>query len=421
MRCVPPIRAAGLLFAAIIAAGASADPEGAERYDADIASSRLTVEGTSTLHDWQVEGQRLGGYVMVQENELASLWGNSDPPSQPLAPTVHVEIPVTSLTSGTRGMDGKMHEALKATTHPTITYRLESAKIKTRQTAQEGDSGGSLIIDTTGVLTVVGAERTVDIPMQVKQLSNDRLEISGDTSLRMTEFGIDPPRAMLGTLRTGDTVHVQWTWVLALSQTDHSNPQAPLPVAAEDLMPLTSHSGVYLVTEGIEKGKQVPFTFEQHGNRWILTKEGLARHELHRDQEGNLLIDREIDLREDREIEYLSPVVLLPAMVDSHTSLTGTTRVIVRSTRSSSAKYRGVCNWRLDFIGIGAIDTPDGVFPTYRLRATREIRLALAQISMTIDFEYARGKGMIATGVDQLIRSLGLFTERDVWRLEQLP
>ncbi|MEK6617565.1 MAG: hypothetical protein AABY90_02610 [Nitrospirota bacterium] len=207
----------------------------------------------------------------------------------------------------------------------------------------------------------------------------------------------------------------------AMADPSHSDPQAPLPIAAEELMPLESRNGVYLVTEGSEKGTQVPFTFEQHGNQWIFTKHQLATHELHRDSKGTLLIGREIDLREEREIKYLSPVVLLPAMVDSHTSLTGTTRVIVKSMRSSSAKYRGVCNWRLDFIGIGAIDTPDGVFPTYRLRATREIRLALAQISMTIDFEYARGKGMIATGVDQLIRSLGLFTERDVWRLEQLP
>ena len=40
---------------------------------------------------------------------------------------------------------------------------------------------------------------------------------------------------------------------------------------------------------------------------------------------------------------------------------------------------------------------------------------------MTIDFEYVRGQGMIATGVDQVIRSLGLFTNRDAWRLERSP
>ncbi len=205
----------GLLFTAIISAGASAESSGAERYDADIASSRVTVEGTSTLHDWHVEGRRVGGYVIVQEHELAALWGASDLSTQSLAPTVRVEIPVTSLTSGKRGMDETIYKALKATTHPMITYRLESAQITTRQTNQRDDADRSLTIETKGVLTVAGAEQTVDILMQIRRLTENRLEISGDTSLRMTEFGIDPPPAMLGMLRTGDTVHVHWTWVLA--------------------------------------------------------------------------------------------------------------------------------------------------------------------------------------------------------------
>ena len=194
-----------------------------------------------------------------------------------------------------------------------------------------------------------------------------------------------------------------------------------LPVTGEELMPLEARRGVYLVTEGAEKGIQVPFTLEQHGEQWILTKQGLARHELHRDHQGNLLIDRETDLRQDRQIDYVSPVMLLPATVDRTTALTGKTRVVVRSTRTKSVQYRGICTWQLDFIGTSSIDTPGGILPVYRLRATREIRLPLAQISMTIDFEYVRGTGMVATGVDQVVHSLGLFTDREVWRLEQLP
>jgi len=186
-------------------------------------------------------------------------------------------------------------------------------------------------------------------------------------------------------------------------------------------MPLEAGRGVYFVTEGAQKGKQVPFTFEQHGDRWVLTKYELVRHELHRDQKGNLLIDRETDLREDRQIEYVSPILLLPATVDSNTSFSGKTRVIVRNTRTRSVKYHGTCHWQLDFIGVGPVGTPAGSFQTYRLRARRAIDLPLAQISMTIDFEYIRGKGMVATGIDQTIRSLGLFTNRDIWRLERFP
>ena len=197
--------------------------------------------------------------------------------------------------------------------------------------------------------------------------------------------------------------------------------QTPLPITAEELMPLKPSRGVYLVAEGFETGKEVPFTFEQHGDQWVLTKDGMARHELHRDHQGNLLIDRETDLREGRQIEYNPPIMLLPATVDSHTSLTGTTRVIVRNIRGRSVKYRGSCHWQLDFLSVGSVETPDGTLTAYRLRAKRKIQVPLTQISMTIDFEYVRGKGMVATGIDQVIHSLGLFTERDLWRLEQFP
>jgi len=201
----------------------------------------------------------------------------------------------------------------------------------------------------------------------------------------------------------------------------HGDLRTLLPVTAEELMPLEARRGVYLVTEGPEKGTQVPFTLEQRGDQWILTQQGLARHELHRDHQGNLLIDQETDLREDRQIDYVSPVMLLPATVDSSTSLAGKTRVAVRNTRSRSVNYRGVCSWELKFLGVSLVETPAGTFPAYRLRGRREIQLPLAQISMTIDFEYVRGKGMVATGIDQVIHSLGLFTNRDSWRLEQLP
>ena len=222
MRHASLLRASGGVLAALLAVGARAESTATERFDADLTSSHVTVEGTSTLHNWKVEGQSVKGYLSIDEQELAALWMRSGPSPHPLAATVRVEIPVISLTSGKRGMDEKMHEALRAKMYPTITYRLESAKIATRQTTHPGDDAGETrTINAKGFLTMAGVEQLIDIPMQVRRLPENRLEISGDISLRMTEFGIDPPRAMLGTLRTGDTVHVQWTWVLARGRIDN--------------------------------------------------------------------------------------------------------------------------------------------------------------------------------------------------------
>jgi hypothetical protein len=228
-------------------------------------------------------------------------------------------------------------------------------------------------------------------------------------------------RAVGGVLAASLCLHLNPAISTASADQARTDPRALLPVSAEELMPLKPRRGVYLVTEGPTQGTQVPFTFEPHGDRWILTKNGLAQHELHRDRQGNLLIDRETDLREERQIEYASPVMLLPATVNSNTSLTGKTRVTVRNIRSRSIKYRGTCDWELAFIGVRLIDTSTGTLPAYRLRGRREILLPRAHISMTIEFEYMRGNGMVATGIEQVIHSLGLFTNRDSWHLEQRP
>lgn len=207
-----------LLLAVIIAVGASTEQAWTERYDADPSGSHLTVTGTSTVHDWTAETRRIDGSLIVHEEELALFWASSEPLPRPLTPTVRVEIPVTSLTSGKRGMDEKMRDALKAATHPTITYRLSLATIIARRTDHGEDVEGRLTIETQGVLSVAGTERTVAIPMRVRRLSENHLEISGDTSLCMTDFGIKPPTAMVGMLRAGDVVHVRWTWVVNRSQ-----------------------------------------------------------------------------------------------------------------------------------------------------------------------------------------------------------
>ena len=195
--------------------------------------------------------------------------------------------------------------------------------------------------------------------------------------------------------------------------------QEPLPVSAEELLPLKSTHGVYLVKEGPEKGREVPFSLEQLGNRWILTKEGLTRHELQRDAHGNILILKETNLLENRQVEYNPPIVLLPAVVNGNTSLAGKTRVTIKNAKTGAVTYRGECTWQLIFAGIESTETSSGTFSTYHFQVKHQIALPLAHASLTIDFGYAIGKGIVVTAVDQVTRVFGLFSNRITWRLEQ--
>ena len=199
-----------------------------------------------------------------------------------------------------------------------------------------------------------------------------------------------------------------------------SHTQSPLPIKAGQLMPMEPGRGVYLVKEGFDRGKQVPFTLEWRGDRWLLTKEGLTWHELKRDDQDNILILREADLRDKHQIEYDPPVVLLPAVVDNDTSMAGKTHVTIQNTQTGAVTHRGDCEWHLEFIGTQPLETPAGTLLSYRFHATRRIRLTLAETTVTVDFDYAPGKGMIATGFKQVVRFMGLFSKQTTWRLEQL-
>ncbi len=412
--------AAALLAVTVVATPMQA--VAAQRYEPDASGSEVIVEGTSTMHGWEAKGSVIHGHLVLNEADLASLWSKV-PSTQRIAPATEVEIPVESLKSGKSAMDQKMHEALKAQSNPVITYRLESAKTPPDPNAREAGTEEGVSVETTGILMVAGKGRTVEIPMRLRRFAESaKLEVSGETTLRMTDFDIHPPKAMLGALRTGDEIRVRWKWLLTPLQAiaEHAVRQAPLPVKADQLMPLKYTEGIYLVKEGPEKGRLIPFTLEQRADRWILTKRGLTWHELRRDDQGNILILREADLLKNKEVEYNPPVVLLPAVVDSNTSVSGKSRVTIKNAKSGSVTYRGDCEWHLTFLGIESLEAADETVPIYHLQMTHRIHLPLDRTSATIDFGYALGKGMVATAVEQTNRLFGIFKDRTIWRLEQI-
>lgn len=162
--------------------------------------SKVTVAGTSTLHDWTVESARIEGEVTVPEGFLAG--------DATVQPTVAVSIPARSLASGKKKMDDLMHEALRAEEHASIQYRLVSARPKS------GAGSDRVVLDTRGRLTIAGKTREVPMEVEVLRQAGGRLLVKGTAAITMSDFGMKPPTAMLGTVKTGDDVTVRFEWTL---------------------------------------------------------------------------------------------------------------------------------------------------------------------------------------------------------------
>jgi polyisoprenoid-binding protein YceI len=162
--------------------------------------SFVRIEGTSTLHDWKMEGTTIDGSIAAPTPEQ---W-KSD------ASDVAVVIPVTSIKSEHTKMDKLMAEALKAGANPTIRYELTNAVMI--------QSSPTLLFDTRGTLTIAGVTRDVAMQISGTRDSGGLYFLTGQLPIRMSDYGIKPPTAMMGTIRTGNDVKVTFRWAVQPAQ-----------------------------------------------------------------------------------------------------------------------------------------------------------------------------------------------------------
>ena len=160
----------------------------AERF-APATGSVVRVEGTSTVHAWKMEGAAIHGFI------------DSD------APKATVTIPVTSIKSAHAKMDKLMAEALKAKQHPQIRYELIEATLPPNPQV-------TFVMKTRGKLTIAGVTRDLDMEVQGTRSNDGRYVLTGQAPVKMTSFGIKPPVAMMGTIKTGDDVKITFRWIV---------------------------------------------------------------------------------------------------------------------------------------------------------------------------------------------------------------
>ncbi len=194
----------GLYVGTLTAAPAPQSPAAA----LSLHSGRVSISGTSNIHPYTASTTqvRLVRLQLAAGIAAAEMWDALVKPAGLEA--FEIAIPAATLSSPKEGLDKNMHKALKVTEHPEITFRLSKV--------EAGDAPGAL--RATGVLKIAGAERTVTLPLKVVR-NTGSLTITGELPLLMTDFGITPPKAMLGMLKTDPKVTVAFETVLGVPLT----------------------------------------------------------------------------------------------------------------------------------------------------------------------------------------------------------
>ena len=142
--------------------------------------TEILVEGTSNIHDWDMTSDKAVGTVLSKNGAISK---------------ISIEIPVKSLKSGKSGMDKNAYKALNEDDYPTIKFNstdVNSSKI-------------------TGNLIINGKSKKISIPVKTKK-SGQKIEISGKHKVNMTNYGVEPPTALMGTIKTGEEVTVNFNF-----------------------------------------------------------------------------------------------------------------------------------------------------------------------------------------------------------------
>lgn len=165
-----------------------------------VGSAKVTVTGTTNVHGYtaetttvQLAGVKTGAFD-------GDLWALVEKPA--LVEAFGIVIPAASLHSTKDGIDKNMHKALNVAQHKNITYTVKTL-----------ESRGAGALRANGTLTIAGVSKPVVLDLKA-QRAGSNLSVVGEIPLDMTDYGVKPPKAMMGMMRTDPKITIRIELVL---------------------------------------------------------------------------------------------------------------------------------------------------------------------------------------------------------------
>src|ERR1051325_149935 len=177
------------------------------------SGSKMRIEGTSTVHDWQSESPLILGYLEVGPNFPLEPGKNVAPGKVEIKG--EATVTVKSLRSIEKDgkpysdtMDQKMYDMMSYTNHSKIIFHPTELVLK----EVPKDKNEPYVFDSKGELAIAGVTNTISMPIKVTLLDGGKIKISGTVGLKMTDYKIEPASIIFA--KTGNDVKVIFEWIL---------------------------------------------------------------------------------------------------------------------------------------------------------------------------------------------------------------
>lgn len=159
----------------------------AQNYNVVVDKSEVIIDGTSNVHDWESKAEQFSGTATI-ESEEGLITSISD---------LKFDVVVDGIKSGKGGMDSKTYDALNKKKYPNITFVLsEVTSINDSSLTAKGD------------LTISGVTKSIEMEVAYEIQPDGSILFKGTQPITMTDYDVDPPKAMFGAIKAGADVDV---------------------------------------------------------------------------------------------------------------------------------------------------------------------------------------------------------------------
>jgi len=158
---------------------------------------QVTIDGDSNVRSWDADVKSVSAELVltnIEDITLENLTAES-------FKSMTITMPVESIDSGSRSLTRNIKNYLKEDDHPNITFTLN----RVTDIQIENDSA---IITAEGVINAAGKDHTVTMNVNASMNPDGSINFNGEQELLMTSFDIDPPTAVMGTVRARDEFKV---------------------------------------------------------------------------------------------------------------------------------------------------------------------------------------------------------------------
>jgi hypothetical protein len=155
----------------------------------------MKLTGTSNLHDWEMKatsGTSKASIFLDASGKIISIQRLS------------FSFPARNLKSAHDAMDKNTYKALNTDRNPNISFSLTSSKV-----IAKGNNNYQL--NCIGNMSIAGKTKAVTLVAFANYNPATRmLSVVGIQKMKMTDYNVTPPTAVMGTIKTGDDISISY-------------------------------------------------------------------------------------------------------------------------------------------------------------------------------------------------------------------